>query len=1370
MKTLLSFLLLFFAIGGYAQPEKLFTVDRELSNSNINQIYQAKNGVIWIATEDGLNRYDGAKFSVYKHEEGTNSSLIDNNVRTIFEDSKGHFLIGTQRGLQLYDPATELFKEIPILYQTGTNMNAHISMILERKNGDLLIGTAGHGIYSLCLDEPEPVITEIQLVPNFFIKYIFEDQAENLWVSTEGKGVYRIDTSGKIHQYFTGKENAWNIVTHICEDEKGRIYASSISKGMFIYDPIKDSFEPIPYPLHPHLPINTLHVTGQGEIYIGTIGYGIKVYDTYTQQIKESDFSFTTFDFNKADVYAIMKDKADNLWLGINTKGVMLLPATTNQFKYMGHKSVTTNQIGSNSIKSVCKDKEGTLWLGTANDGIYGLKDKNRPTVHFEHKDNGQSVPSTIVNIHQTPDGRIWLASPLEGLAEMNPETGICRYYKLQDRNQNDVRNISYLTSDKDGERLWIGTMGGGLFYMDLKTGNISRCGSFESGKEYQENSNVLHNGWIASLLYTRNHKLYIGTYDGLGCLDTKAMSFTSTFGKNRLFSGSIIQTLFEDEKGNIWAGTPKGLLHIDGQNGTYKTYTTRDGLPNNTICAIQGNYENGLWISTNYGITNLNLQTSNFINYYAGNGLQGNEFSKNAACTDENGYLIFGGINGITYFQPSKITMEVKTPEVRIADFYIHNKAVKKGTKSGRYPIINTSLQDAKQFRLCYKDNSFSIEFTAMEFYNPERITYLYSMNGATWTALSPGVNRVSFSDLAPGTYHFRIKAKNYTVYSEEKEITIEIDPAWWVSGWAKLIYTILLLGIISFIIMQIRHRYQTRQQMLQHIHAEQINEAKLQFFINISHEIRTPMSLIISPLQQLMAKDKDAECRKLYATIQRNAERILQLVNQLMDIRKIDKGQMSLTFRKTEIVSFIQDILITFDYQIKAKKLEMSFQTSAPEIDVWIDANNFDKIIFNLLSNACKFTPEKGQVEVSIDTGEDETLPASAPLRHYMELTVADSGIGIAPAEREHIFERFYQIRNSSNNSNIGTGIGLHLTRSLVELHSGNIRVEDNGEGETGSRFIIRLPLGHAHLKKEEIEENTNSNIPAESAETNYMQTTLPYPCDDEEDTDCKVRARSRRHVLVVEDDEEIRRYICRELSNDFYMTECSNGKEALAAILKQTPDLVISDVMMPEMDGLTLCRKIRQNVNINYLPVILLTARTREEDNLEGLETGADAYLMKPFSIELLRKTVLSLIRRREQLRNTFSGRQNQEEQISTPEIKSPDDRLMERVMRVINENLSNPALTVEMISSEVGISRVHLHRKLKELTNQTTQHLIRNVRLKQAASLLAEKRHSITEVATLTGFTHPTYFATAFREMYGMSPTEYMERHVGQDKAN
>ena len=1367
MKTLLSILFLFFATYGYSQSEKLFTVDRELSNSNINQIYQAKDGVIWIATDDGLNRYDGAKFSIYKHKEGNDSSLVDNNVRTLFEDSKGHFLVGTQRGLQLYNPATDLFKEIPIFYQTGENMSAHISTILERKNGDLLIGTSGHGVYSLKLEGTEPVIKEAQLpVPSFFITYLFEDQTGNLWVSTEGKGLYRIDTLNQIYHYFIGKENAWNIVTSICQDEKGNIYASNINKGMFIYNQQEDTFTPIICPTSTNLPINTICATEQGKVYIGTIGYGIKVYDIHTQKIKESEFSFSTFDFSKADVRAITKDKAGNLWLGINAKGVMLLPATTNQFKYMGYKSLTTNKIGSNCIKAVCKDSEGTLWLGTANDGIYGIKEESKFSLHFEHKENSQSVPSTINYIHQTADGRLWLASPLEGLAEMNPKTGICHYYKLQDHNQNEIKNISHLVSDKNGERLWIAVMGGGVFYMDLKTGKINRCDTFESGKEYQENYNALHNRWVSSLLCTSNGKLYIGTYDGLGCLDISTMSFTSTYKKNRIFGGSIVLTLFEDEKGDIWAGTTKGLIHIDGKNGNSKTYTTHDGLPNNTICAIQSDRQHGLWISTNYGITNINLETGNFANYYAGNGLQGNEFSQNAACKGKEDYLIFGGINGITYFRPAEITAEVKQPEIKIADFYIHNKAVKQGTQSGKHEVIETAVQKANKFHLCHKDNSFSIEFTAMEFYNPERITYLYSMNGANWVALAPGVNRVSFSDLAPGTYHFRMKAKDYTAYSEEKEIIIQIDPAWWVSGWAKLIYTLLILSVIGFIVMQVRHRYHMHQKMLQHIHAEQINEAKLQFFINISHEIRTPMSLIISPLQQLMAKDKDIECRKLYATIQRNAERILQLVNQLMDIRKIDKGQMSLIFKKAEIVSFTRDILEAFEQQTRIKKLELEFQTSTPEIEMWIDPKNFDKVILNLLSNACKFTPENGKVKVSLNTGEDTSLPDKAPLHRYVELTVADSGIGIAPAEREHIFERFYQIRNSQNNSNVGTGIGLHLTRSLVELHYGSIRVEDNGEGHAGSRFIIRLPLGNEHLKKEEMEESTSTNGIIETSTIEPILAVSPLPYESEEDE--KKRVRSRRHVLVVEDDEEIRHYICRELSNDFYMAECSNGKEALALILSHTPDLIISDVMMPEMDGLTLCRKIRQNININYLPIILLTARTREEDNLEGLDTGADAYLMKPFSIELLRKTVLNLIRNREQLRNAFSGRQNQEEQISIPEIKSPNDRLMERVMRVINENLSNPALTVEMISTEVGISRVHLHRKLKELTNQTTQQLIRNLRLKQAATLLAEKRHSITEVATLTGFTHPTYFATAFREMFGVSPSEYMEQHIGQDK--
>lgn len=1368
MKTLPTILLLLLTVYSYGQSEKLFTVDRELSNSNINQIYQAKDGVVWIATEDGLNRYDGAKFSVYKHEENNTNSLVDNNVRTLFEDSKGNFLIGTERGLQLYDPASNCFSEIPILYQTGENMSAHISMITERQNGQLLIATAGHGIYSLHINGISPTIKEAQLpVPNFFIIYIFEDNKENLWISTEGDGLYRINKSNQIFHYFDGKENAWNTVTCICQDEEGRIYASNKNKGMFIYDQNNDIFHPIANPNKTNLPINLLYNTQPGEIYIGTTGYGLKIYDTNKQEIKESEFSFTTFDFNKTEVHAIMKDNTGNLWLGINAKGVMLLPAITNHFKYMGSKSLTTNKIGSNSIKSIYKDKDDILWLGTANDGVYGIKENDQAAIHFEHKENSHSVPSTVNSIHQTADGRLWLASLLEGFAEMNPRTGTCNYYELQDRELNEVKSISCLTTDAAGERLWIGTMGGGLFYLDIKGSKITRCQSLKSGKEYQETYNILPNRWIASLLYTRNGRLYIGTYDGLGCLDTKTMSFTSVYGKNRLFKGSIIYTLFEDEKGDIWVGTTKGLIHLNKENGQSKTYTVNDGLPNNVICAIRSGGQDKLWITTNYGISNFDLKTANFVNYYVGDGLQGNEFSKNAACTDSQGRIIFGGINGITYFHPSEIKTEVKKPEVRIADFYIKNMAVKKGMRSGNYNIIKNTVQEAKDFHLCYKDNSFSIEFSTMDFYNPERITYFYSMDGKTWTTLAPGMNRVSFSDLPPSTYRFRVKAKNYTTYSDIEEVTIRIHPVWWASSWARLGYVVLLLTGIGFVVIQIRNRYRMHQEMLQHIHAEQINEAKLQFFINISHEIRTPMSLIISPLQQLMTMDKDKECRKRYAIIQRNAERVLQLVNQLMDIRKIDKGQMSLQFTQTELVSFVRDLCDTFGQQQAAvKNIQLEFHSEITEADIWIDTKNFDKVVLNLLSNACKFTPENGHIEVYLSMGIANELPKDEPLHQYIQLTVKDSGIGINPAEKKHIFERFYQIRNSQNNSNMGTGIGLHLTHSLVKLHHGSIRVESNGEGEPGCRFIIHLPQGCKHLRKKELETGSGclSETTIEKTEVETYTKSLSTDNSDNEYIETKARARNRRHVLVVEDDEEIRNYICRELEDNFYMTQCTNGKEALELILKRTPDLVISDIMMPEMDGITLCKRIRQNVIINHLPIILLTALTREEDNLEGLETGADAYLMKPFSIELLRKTAINLIRSREQLRNAFSGRQDQEERVNRSEVKSPDDKLMERVMRVINENMNNPTLTVEMISAEVGISRVHLHRKLKELTNQTTQQFIRNVRLKRAASLLAEKRHSIAEVASLTGFTHPTYFATAFREIFGMPPTEYMDQHV------
>lgn len=815
-----------------------------------------------------------------------------------------------------------------------------------------------------------------------------------------------------------------------------------------------------------------------------------------------------------------------------------------------------------------------------------------------------------------------------------------------------------------------------------------------------------------------------------------------------------MIYALYEDLHHNIWVGTSQGLKQLNPQTQKVRKYTISDGLPSNSISAIEGDANGNLWISTNFGISRFNPSTQTFVNFYASDGLQGNEFSKGVSFASTKGEIIFGSTSGITYFNPGEITSPNKKPEIRITDFYVHDKAVRLGMKSGRYDIVTTSVTNSNKFHLSHKDNSFSIELSAMEFYSPERISYSYTFNSNTWVNLQSGVNRISFSKLTPGIYHFQVKARDYNSYSEIKKLTIIISPPWYVSWWAKTIYCLTAVIITIFIIVQIRQRYRARQEMLEHIHAEQLNEAKLQFFINISHEIRTPMSLIISPLQKLMATDYDTERQQSYNIIYRNAERLLRLVNQLMDIRKIDKGQMQLKFQETDIVSFIQDLHYTFAYQANTKHIKLDFHSEVKELKAWIDPKNFDKVILNILSNAFKFTPENGNIQIRLCTGNDPNAAEKA-LSRYFEISIEDDGIGINETELERIFDRFYQIRNSQNNSNIGTGIGLHLTRSLVELHHGSITVENN-QGTPGCRFIVRLPLGKEHLKPEEID---NLAVKQDSVHITTALPTTPLI-----ETPPKTHSKSKYRVLIVEDDDEIRRYICQELGRDFHMQECRNGKEAFTYILKKTPDLIISDIMMPEMDGMTLCSKVKQNINTNHIPVILLTAKSREEDNLEGLSIGADAYITKPFSIEILRQSTFNLIKSRERLRNNFQGSQTQKERMQELEIESPDERLLDRIMKVINDNIANPELNVEMVAETVGISRVHLHRKLKELTNQSTRDLIRNLRLKQAATLLAKKRQSINEVAALTGFTNVAYFSTAFKELYGMTPTAYMEQNA------
>lgn len=1352
-----------------AQTGKFYSTDKELSNSLINAVYQDRKGFIWIATENGLNKFDGTRFSIYRHNATDSTSLKNNYVRTLFEDSRGNFWIGCINGLQRYDRATDNFHELFISRKDGRK-NPHITSIIERRNGDLWIATSGQGAISLKKNSnPASFHIETELTDRIgsnYLNVIFEDSRQNLWIATEEKGLYRYSPESKeLKSYKAPYHIAGDDVSAICENAHGQIFVGTLTKGLFRLSSRQEgNFEPVLYQNRMNLNIRTLIIDTRGKLIIGTDGEGVKEYQPQQDIIVDSEINAGPFDFSKSKVHSLIEDKDHNLWLGIFQKGLILVPGISNKFDYYGYKSIHNNTIGSSCVMAIHTDEQATIWIGTDNDGLYAINDQGKQLRHYTHQaGNPQSVPGTILCLYEDSNQELWLGSYFDGLARINKQTGTCQdVTSLLQGNLNAGKpKVSCIIEDKN-KNLWVGTYGSGLYKINLPTQHVTY---YESTRNENDDWSInrLPNDWISYLLEDREGMIWIGTYKGLAVLNPQTDNFINYKKQNNLLPGYVVYSLLENSNGEIWAGTSEGLVCLNKDRLTPVLFTTADGLPSDIICGLAEDEKKNIWISTHQGISKLNPPEKKFINYYAGDGLQGNEFTRTAVFKDKRGKIFFGGTNGVTAFYPQDITEIKKEMNVLITGFHVANRPVKKGDKSGNNVITDTAVMDTEQFTLAYNENTFSIDFSVLEFSNPDRISYQYKIKelGDEWISTQPGTNRVTYSSLKPGKYTFSVQARDHNNFSNIRTVTIAITPPWYQTWWAKVIWgclgALLIYALTMYILSRIRHR----QEVMRQKHMEQINEAKLQFFINISHEIRTPMTLIISPLEKLLAEH--SEKQPVYLMIYRNAQRILRLINQLMDIRKLDKGQMHLKFRETDIVGFINDLMQTFNYQAQKKNITFTFEKElegADSLKVWIDLNNFDKVLMNVLSNAFKYTHEGGNIEVLLKTGHNDAYRGA--LKDYFEIDITDNGIGIDKNKIEQIFERFYQIDNDMTQSNFGTGIGLHLSRSLVELHHGIIKAENREDGQ-GTRFIIRLPLGSNHLKAEELEnpeetgsEPTISQLPKDSIyETEEENKTNEYR---------KPKAKTRYRVLIVEDDEEIRRYIRSELDSDFRIYECTNGREGLETILKEKPDLVISDVMMPEMDGITLCRKIKQNININHIPIILLTAKSKAEDQIEGLEIGADAYIVKPFNTELLRTTISNLIANRERLRGKLVGEQQVEEKITKIEMKSNDEILMSKVMKTINDHLADPTLNVEMLAANVGMSRVHMHRKLKELTNQSARDFIRSIRLKQAANLLREKNLSVSEVAYATGFSNLSHFSNTFRDFYGISPSEYKEQQM------
>ena len=1318
-----------------AQTGKLFNADNQLSSSNASNVFQDDKGFIWVATRNGLNRYDGYKFKIFK-KENESEGLSSNYINCVVQNRKGQIFVGNNFTVQLYDGSR--FRDFQLHDAKGNNVGTYVNYIYESRDGEMLICTSGYGIMRLNDDMTSTIMTELTSGQNY-VRYLLQDNKRRYWVVTENNGLL-LKESARRTKFFTD-EDSKSFVSAISQAPDGIIYAIVNGKGLFRFNEASRQFEHIAKTNG--LPVVSLTITREGNIFLGCDGQGPIIYNPKTDELNPNPFFSRDFDISKGKVNSIVEDRNGNIWVAMLQKGVFMQPRPRTVFGYMGYRLGARNIIGSNCVTSTLIDHNGQVWVGTDKDALYQVNAKTMTAIHH------QDVPSTLLDMVEDTKGHIWLGSYAQGCGWIDPQTGS---WHPEDLGLDKYASIFGMVAASNGD-VWIGTMGNGLIRKNVETGAVTRY-TMQKGADNDRKMNSLPNNFICKIcLSTDQKRLFVATSVGLCCLDIEKNSWVNVFGSNCPNHGTFSRDVLADAKGRVWLATNDGLYCYSLKTKTGKYYTTHEGLPDNGVASIMADKQGNLWLGTDGGLCCFNPEKETCLNYYVDDGLQGSEFSDGSVSISPQGTLIFGGTGGITWFNPSEIKPNAWKAKVHLTEFLMGNEPVMAGSKSGIYTVTDSTVISSSRFDLSASDNSFTIQLSTLTYDNPEHIIYMYSINGEEWTRLQKGVNEITFSHLSPGTYRFRVKAMNNQQETEIREFTVRIHSPWYASTWACLVYLMAIAAAVYALIRNRRRKEQDRLRLQEHIHAEEMSEAKLRFFMNISHEIRTPMTLIITPLLSLMKEDTDPQRHGVYEIIKRNAERILHLINQMMDLRKIDKGLMTMHMRETDLVSFVGDLHELFGHQAKAKNISLVYEHDCDELPVWIDRQNFDKVVMNILSNAFKYTPAGGKVNIRLTHDDREAT-----------LSFKDSGEGIPADKLQKIFERFYQSASTMNERSIGTGIGLDLTRSLVELHHGTITARNN-EGEPGSEFVITLPLGKDHLKPEEILDE--SEVQEEKSEV-WEAIESEAHAETEESTDDNMTAlhnvvRKQLNLVIVEDDDEIAGYLLTELGKDYTVTRFSNGKEALPTILQDVPDLVISDVMMPEMDGNTLCSRIKNNVNTNHVPVILLTAKNREEDQLEGLETGADAYLVKPFNMEILRRTIFNLLNARKVMRYKYTGHESQEDKVEEVRMKSPDEKLLERVMAVINKNIGNSDLSVDMIAQEVGISRVHLHRKMKELTNQTPHDFIRNLRLKQAANLLASQHHNVTEVMYACGFSNSASFSTMFRKFYGMSPRDYMKEH-------
>ncbi|MCE7044510.1 hybrid sensor histidine kinase/response regulator transcription factor [Dyadobacter sp. CY312] len=1312
-----------------------------LSQNSVLAITQDQSGFIWLGTSYGLNKFDGRGFKIYKNNPGDKSTLSGNYVLCALTDSKNDLWFGTSNGLNKYMPESDSF--ISFLAGDSTQKtrlsSSVINCLFEDSRGILWIGTS-KGLNKLTNDNRHGFEFHHQGFEKSDVRSIFEDSSHQLWIGTADGLTKMIFAGGQVRykKYInsaTDKASLTdNFVTSVAEDKQKNIWVGTKHGGLNLYNPRGDNFTHYKSQINGtglvHNNIRKILVDKNGKLWIGTLE-GLSILDPESltfESFKHEPENRTSLSQNS--LYAIFQDKSGCVWIGSYYNGVNVVYSHATPFRiYDTGKSKYS--INHNVVSSVTRDKSGVLLVGTEGGGFNYVDDKKGIITNFRAEQNSPAVISSnlVKGIAQDNDQNLWIATHLGGLNRYDPAGRKFSTFRHnpQDPFSLSSDNVSAVMEDSKG-RIWVGTDQQGADLLDPKSGKFSHF------KTSNRNPFKLSGNFVRNFYEDSKGNVWIGTTEGLNMLpaDSSRIIWFSSTSKSANRFPAIINCVREDGSGILWIGSfYGGLTRFDRKSNTFVTYKQKHGLPNDNVLGILDDDQGNLWLSTSNGLSRFDTKKQNFKNYTVTDGLPGNEFTPNTFYKDKSGEMFFGGLNGLVSFFPDAIQVNEFVAPVVLTSLKLFNRPVVIGAADG---LLSKDISLTKEITFSHDQNIFSIDFALLNFIKSDKNTYAYRLEGfeKDWNYVR--TSSASYTNLPSGTYKFVVKgANNDGVWSTKAaQMIIHVTPPMWATWWAYCLYVLVVAAVVLFVT---RYFYMSALFRREH----ELYQIKLDFFTNISHEIRTHLTLIQGPVERLiLIRKEDSIIQSHLGQVRKNAERLLRLVSELMDFRRAETSHLRLQVTQNNLVSFLKDIFHDFSLSSEHRDITSVFESNVERVDVYFDVKQMEKVVFNILSNAYKFTQDGGRVELLIEEKQNT-----------VDIRISDNGKGIAPQYLNKLFVNFFQVYDQRN-QNTGYGIGLALSKSITELHKGILTVEsrpaeDSKAGNTC--FTISLLKGNAHFEASEL--STDIFLPEMLAVSAHD--------DFEENASAIFIPGEKPNILLVEDNAEIRAFLAESLQERYEIIQAENGGQGWLCATELIPDLIVSDVMMEEMDGLTLCRKLKTDERTSHIPIILLTAKASVSHQISGLKIGADVYIPKPFSIQVLELNLRNLLSARELMRQKYSRQVTLEPQNIV--INSTEEQFLSKVMLITEDLMDNPEFGVAMLAEKIGMSQSVIYKKLKAITGMSVIDFLKSIRLKKAAQLLQEHNMTVYEVAYAVGYDDRKYFSKEFKKQFGKTPSEY-----------